>query len=190
MNILKGIVSVVLAASFAFAVPDLLAQFPGGKPTGRTRGGAPSGGIQAPRPGTDGNITELVEFRLNLLEEDLRLTDNQQRSWVPYAERVRALAADIARDRAPSTSFAPPTAMQQMNRAVDIARNRLTALEDVSATAKTLYDGLSPAQKMLVDSRLASILTLLAGNAPEAPGRPQQPEGSFGPLPGGDRDRR
>jgi hypothetical protein len=198
MNIIRGVISGLLAAAIAFTAPDLLAQFSGGKSgsSGRTRGGAPSSGIQAPRPSSDGNIVELVEFRLNLLEEDLRLTANQQKLWAPYAERVRALAADIARERAPSQSIAPPTAMQQVNRAVDIARNRLTALEDVGAAAKTLYDGLSPEQKMLADSRFVTIIPLIAGNAPqgsapEATGRSRPPPDSgFGPPRGGERDSR
>ena len=189
MNIARGIIGFLFAAAVTLTAPDLLAQF-GGKSdsSGRSRGRAPSGGIQAPRPSSDGNIAELIEFRLNLLEEDLRLTDYQQKSWVPFAERVRALAADIARERAPSQSFAPPTAMQQMNRTVDIARNRLTALEDVGGVARTFYDGLSPAQKMLVDTRFASIIAPLSGNAPEVAGKSQQqPDGGLSPPRGGER---
>lgn len=197
MNLLRGIVSGLLAATVAFSAPDLLAQFPGGKSgsSGRMRGGAAAGGIQAPRPSADGSIVELVEFRLNLLEEDLRLTATQQRLWDPYAERVRALAADIARERTPSTSIAPPTAMQQMNRAIDIARNRLTALEDVGAAAKVFYDGLSPEQKMLADSRFATIIQPITGSAPqggapEAAGRSQRPPDSgFSPR-GSERNGR
>ena len=198
MKIFRGLISGLLAAAVAFTAPELLAQFPGGKSgsSGRMRGGAPPGGIQAPRPSADSNIVELVEFRLNLLEEDLRLKANQQKSWDPYAERVRALAADIARERTPSQSIAPPTAMQQVNRAVDIARNRLTALEDIGAATQALYDGLSPEQKMLADSRFPTIIPLIAGNAPqggapEATGRSRPPPDSgFGPPRGGERDGR
>jgi hypothetical protein len=145
MNITKAIIGGVLAVVVACTAPDLLAQFPGGKPGGmggRTRGGTPSSsGFQAPRPASDGNVTVLIEYRLGLLEEDLKLTPTLLKSWEPYAERVRAMAADVMRERAPAQSLAPPTAMQQMNRTVDVARNRLTALEDVAAAAKTLYDG-------------------------------------------------
>ena len=188
MNIAKHLLSGVLAAALVVAAPELLAQFPGGgKPGGmggRSRGGSPpSGGIQAPRPGGDGNTFELVEFRLDMLEEDLKLTPNQMKIWDAYAERVRAMATDIVRDRAPAQSIASPTAMQQMNRAVDTARNRLAALEDIATAAKTFYDVLTPEQKMLADSRFATILPLIAGGPQQNSARgtaEPAPDGAFG----------
>jgi hypothetical protein len=79
--------------------------------------------------------------------------------------------------------------MQQMNRAVDRARNRLTALEDVSAAAKVLYEILGPEQKMLVDARFPTIVPLIAGGAqqnvaPVPPDRAGQPaDSAFGGRP-------
>ncbi|HSN39762.1 MAG TPA: hypothetical protein VLT92_06160 [Burkholderiales bacterium] len=58
-------------------------------------------------------------------------------------------------------------ALQQIDHVVDVARDRLTALEDISAAVRVLYDGLAPRQKSLVDSRLPSIIVpLTAGGAP------------------------
>jgi hypothetical protein len=100
-----------------------------------------------------------------MLEEDLKLSPAQLKAWEPFAGRVHAVAEDIARERAPAQSLAQPNAMQQMNRAVDRVRNRLTALEDVSTAAKALYEILGPEQKMLVDARFPSIIPLIAGGA-------------------------
>ena len=133
-----------------------------------------------------GDAAELIEFRLGMLEEDLKMSPAQLRLWEPYAERMRAAVADITRERAPAQSIAAPNAMQQMNRTVDQARNRLTALEDVAVAAKAFYEVLSPEQKMLLDARSPSILPLLSGGSTQAPPpensrRPPREEGGFTP---------
>lgn len=56
-------------------------------------------------------------------------------------------------------------ALQQLDRAVDVARNRLTALEDIASAAKTLYGSLTPQQKSLADSRFTTIIPLTDGSA-------------------------
>ena len=144
------------------------------------------GTIQAPRQSNSGDTAELIEFRLGMLEEDLKMSPAQLRLWEPYAERMRAAVADITRERAPAQSIAAPNAMQQMNRTVDQARNRLTALEDVAVAAKAFYEVLSPEQKMLLDARSPSILPLLSGGSTQAPPpensrRPPREEGGFTP---------
>jgi hypothetical protein len=171
-----------------FCTSDLLAQFPGGtRSDNRGRGDSGRGTVQAPRPPNSGDTVELIEFRLGMLEEDLKLSPAQLKAWEPYAERVRDIAEDISRERVPAQSLAQPTAMQQMNRAVDRVRNRLTALEDVATSAKALYEILGPEQKMLVDARFPTIVPLIAGvpqSVPSAPAdRSGQPSGAFGGRP-------
>lgn len=199
MSIAKGIVASLLATVIACAAPDLLAQFPGGG--GMPKGGGSMRGAERPprdavrsdqRSAAQESTVELVEFRLLMLEEDLKLSPSQQKTWDPYADQVRALATDVSRERGRVQAGAQLTALQQINRAVDTARNRLTALEEIAAAAKTLYDGLSPEQKMLADSRFATIIPIITGGAPAGmpnerlvKPRPTQ-EGSFG-RPGRDR---
>ena len=60
-----------------------------------------------------------LEATLGEFEIDLKLTADQQKAWNAYADGIRALQRDIARDRAPqhptrsstspSASTAPPT---------------------------------------------------------------------------------
>jgi hypothetical protein len=117
----------------------------------------------------------------------LKLSPNQQKLWDPYADKVRALTGDIVRERtrALAQTGAQLTAPQQIDHALDVARNRLTALEDIAVSAKALYAGLMPEQKLLADSRFATILPMLAGNA-QATGAPAQtPGGRSGPDGGG-----
>ena len=49
-------------------------------------------------------------------------------------------------------------ALQRIDQSVDAARNRLTALEDISSAAKALYGRLTPEQQSLADTRLATTL--------------------------------
>ena len=153
-----------------YCAAEALAQFPGtSRGTSRGRSESGRGAFQTPRAPNNGDTAELIEYRLGMLEDDLKLSPAQLRNFEPYAERVRAVAADIVRERAAnSQSIGTPNAMQQMNRAVDTARNRLTALEEVAAAAKNLYEILNPEQKMLVDARSQSIVSLIAGGAPQA----------------------
>jgi len=163
----------VVALLMIFFVTELQAQFPGGGSGGRGSRGAPGeagrGAIQTPRPTSAGDIVELIEFRLGMLEEDLRLTPGQTRDWDTYARRVHAAAEDLVRTRPTAQSIALPTAQQQINHAVDSARNRLTALEDVAAASKVFYDTLGNEQKMLFDSRANSIVSVIAGGTAQTP---------------------
>jgi hypothetical protein len=136
-----------LALLLILLATEVLAQFPGGGMGGSRSGGGRESGrgtILAPRQSNSGNAAELIEFRLGMLEEDLKMSPAQLRLWEPYAERMRAAVADLTRERTPAQSIAAPNAMQQMNRTVDQARNRLTALEDVAVAAKAFYEVLSP----------------------------------------------
>jgi hypothetical protein len=67
--------------------------------------------------------------------------------------------------------------LARIDQTVDVARNRLTALEDIASAAKALYARLTPEQQSLADARLATTLptTTVAGfgGAPDAGGRPR-----------------
>ena len=173
-----GLFAVLMAFLF---IADASAQFPGS--TTRNRGGlgeSNRGTIQKPRPENSNDPVEVLEFRLGMLEEDLKLKPIQMKPWVFYADQARAAATDLAREHSPAQSLAAPNAVQQMNHAVDSTRNRLAALEDVADAAKTLYEVLSPEQRMLTDVRFPSIIPLIGGGtaqtaAAERPARAQPP---------------
>lgn len=157
----------LLMAVTSGAAMESFAQFGGGMRGGRNR---PDGAtMKDQRPSMQENLAEQVEDRLAMLEEDLRLAPGQQSAWQTYSEKVRALAADIVRERTRTPAGTQMNALQQIDRAVDVARNRLTALEDVAAAAKTLYTGLTHSQQSIVDARLATITTLVAGGGPAGP---------------------
>ncbi len=152
------------------------AQSPGGGRPGGTGGpggmGGPGGiggmgGAGAPRPPPEArlagaNIPELVQMRLGQLEEDLNLLPNQRMLWNTYRERVLRLLDDVRRAGRAAASEA--TAPQRLDALTDIARNRLTATEDIAEAGKALYAALTPAQREVADRRLALPLATLNGN--------------------------
>ena len=117
-----------------------------------------------------------LEATLGEFEIDLKLTADQQKAWNAYADGIRALQRDIARDRAPRASDAQLDLAKRLDRAADVARDRLTAVEDIVDSAKGLLKTLTPEQRTMADPRLASLIGMSFGETACAPGaRPQKP---------------
>lgn len=157
-----------LALFIAAAATPALAQF-----GGRRREGRPmdKGGGGEPHVNT-------LEVTAEELHEDLKLTAEQEPLWQAYIDKVRALGNDLARERARRPAQA--NVQQQIDRILDTARNRLTALEDIAQAAMALYARLSPEQQPAADPRLANLMAmpLAAQDAPR--GRPGGPSGYRG----------
>ena len=99
------------------------------------------------------------EVALHELHEDLKLSAEQEKSWQSYEQKMRALIDDQRRDRSrPAESMDLP---KRIDRVVDGARDRLTAMEDVADAAKALYAGLTPDQQAVADPRLANVMSLV-----------------------------
>ena len=131
--------------------------------SGRRRGGG------ADKGGDKGGMDKGGEPRVNMLEvtahelhEDLKLTPQQEPLWEAYLDKIRALGNDLARERRPLGSAAGNVA-QQIDRIVDTARNRLTALEDIGQAAKDLYAKLTPEQQPAANPRLANLMSMPLG---------------------------
>jgi len=185
----KKLLVTTIVCFMAITALEALAQFPGGGNRGRGGADRQQGAVQRgeARP-VPNDLMNLLEFRLENMQDDLKLTPSQSRLFDVYAERVRALAGDITRerDRARAQPSTQPPAPQQIDRLLDVARNRLTALEDIAASAKVLYENLNTEQKLLADSRVATLVPLLAGTA-NASTVPEQRRA--GPPGGAARDR-
>jgi hypothetical protein len=148
-----------LAVMFAAVATPALAQMSGrrrggGGDKGGDKGGADKGG--------EPHVNAL-EVTAHELHEDLKLTPQQEPLWEAYLEKIRALGNDIARERRPLGSGAG-NVTQQIDRMVDIARNRLTALEDIAQAAKDLYAKLTPEQQPAANPRLANLMTMPLAN--------------------------
>lgn len=135
---------------------------PGGN--GDERGG-PGGGSYGRNGGPDGargvggvrSEADRIQIQLTETAQDLHLTPAQVVLWEAYAEKVAALMSDMLRFESPFQSSRTP-APQKIGRQVDLAHNRLAALEDIVDSAKKLYASLTPEQQVIADQKLAGTL--------------------------------
>jgi len=119
-----------------------------------------------------------VQMQLSELEEDLRLSSAQRPLWRVFADRVQKLAGDVTRDR-DKLRFPKGTAAEQFDFVSDKARDRLTAVEDISDAGKQLYASLSSTQKEIADRRMVRLAIPLVTNVQSAPA-PGRASGSDG----------
>jgi len=108
------------------------------------------------------NSVDQLALILAELQEDLKLTADQQAAWDAYARNLEALAADVARERGRAKEVMRMKVLQRLDHAVDVARDRLTAVEDIAAAAKKLHAGLTPEQQSMADPRLATAIVAAA----------------------------
>jgi hypothetical protein len=157
----------------AIAAADASAQI------GSRRGGGPGGVDRSAKvQEKPQNSIDQLALILAQLQEDLKLTAGQQAAWDAYVRNLEALASDVARERGRTKEVMQMKVLQRLDHAVDVARNRLTAVEDIAAAAKKLYAGLTPEQQSTADPRLATAIAAAADSGSANSGiRPGPPEG-------------
>ncbi len=169
------ILILVAAGTTTLLVPDALAQVGGGfggsmggGMGGRSHGGRNTNGDTSGESKTnaekrpeipDPNGFEQISYRLSLIQEELKLEPGQLGAWLSFASKVRSYAADLAREKSNVSANAfQAIGLQHIEQALDTARNRLTALEDIESSTKSLYFALKPEQKILLDKRIPTIV--------------------------------
>jgi hypothetical protein len=135
---------------------------------GPSRGGRGERGAQKDSNQVDRPIPqeidsyEQTEHRLLLMEVDLRLAPEQQKSWQAFADKVLAYARDLSHERVlagmPVSAATSIGGLQQIEQTTDLARQRLSELEEIRAAANSLYKTLSPDQKQVADARIVAII--------------------------------
>ncbi len=161
------VVAALMAAGLAFG------QTPGGGGARGSSRGADTSHVPPPKTpaAPDANLQSTlqsaVQYRLELLEEDLRIRPEQQKAWLNYRDRVLKLAEDAQRTARSALGGDLP-APQRLDRLSDIARDRLTAIEDIVDAGKQLYATLTPGQQTVADRRLAVPVMALAGVEPNS----------------------
>ena len=168
----------------AMAAAGATAQYPGGGGSSGRPGGSSSGGRSAlpelkmaPEKAPVA-VADQVQIQLGELEDDLRLSSTQRPFWKAFADRVQKLAGDVARDR-DKLRFPKGTTAEQFDFVTDKARDRLTAIEDISDAGKQLYASLSPTQREIADRRMVRLAIPLVTNvqSTSAPGRASGSDG-------------
>ena len=97
--------------------------------------------------------------QLNQARTTIRITPAQGPLYEVYRERVIALLDDMNRGVPPPS--VGESALKQIDRRVDLLRNRLAAFEDVADAARKLYGALTPEQKETADRVLPGTLPAL-----------------------------
>jgi hypothetical protein len=125
------------------------------------------------------SLTDRHQALLAELGAELNIGPDQRVAWDDYCTAVGALVADQMRgSRAVAAS---DDAVRQIDRKVDVVRNRLAAMEDIQLAAERLYQALSPAQRTLADQRLAATVpALYSGLGDRQDGRREAGEGADG----------
>ena len=107
------------------------------------------------------------EFSVHLddVRQKLKLQPAQQPAWDVYARRAQALMEDQLRGVPPPDTS--EDALRQINRRVDVVRNRLAAMEDIADAAGQLYATLSPEQRKVADELLPTTVPALYSGLPD-----------------------
>ena len=171
-----AIAACLVLSSALLVVPDVHAQFSGAMGGGGRHGsgerskGCDSGekpnATKAPAGPQPAMSREQLEYHLGALQADLHLTPEQTTAWQTFSDRILALQADMERQRsrnasAVAISAASTGGIKPIANAVDTARNRLAALEDIESTGRALYQTLQSDQKTVADLRMASFVAPL-----------------------------
>jgi len=111
--------------------------------------------------------TLALEFdeHLDDVHKRLKLQPAQQAAWDSFAARAQALMLDQLRGVAPYPEH--EDAPHQINRRVDVVRNRLAAMEDVADAASQLYSVLTEEQRKRADELLPTAVPSLYSGLPE-----------------------
>lgn len=164
-------------------VAPALGQSPGGR-TGNPNSGArgqggmaadgqrPDGGRGGPMADAPLSPAAIVHKQLDRLEDELKLTADQQGSWGAYADNLLRLADLVERSRFEARTANPEqgTAAQQLERIAVNAQSRSTLARTIADQGQGLYALLAPAQRRVADYRLwQPLLLLTVGIAPAPP---------------------
>ena len=154
----------------------VFAQWGGGGMGGGRRGGGASdrsyGGATSREasPEVNFNSSEQILGRLQGLKTDLQLTPQQEAVWMQFEDKVRAYIDDLVRQKIKeqpvpvNSSAAPMDGLLFLSALVDKERNRYTSLEEIEIQARNLNDVLKPDQKIVLNSRLPSIVVSEIGH--------------------------
>ncbi len=133
------------------------AQFGGMKRDGTDSGRSRSGGDDLSGV-TRMSANDQLRMQITDTRLALKLEPAQNPVWQAYEDRVLQLLSDLSRGANFSTGG---DATRQIDARVDVARNRLAAMEELSDAAKKLYAALSSEQKQVADRMLPGTVPVL-----------------------------
>jgi len=112
------------------------------------------------------SANDQIRLQLTDVRLALKLAPEQAAAWQSYENKVLELLDDLSRGMAPPAPG--ESAPKQIERRLDVARNRMTAMEELSEAATKLYAGLTEEQKGVADRMLAGTVPVLYSGTPTA----------------------
>ncbi|MGB7502337.1 MAG: Spy/CpxP family protein refolding chaperone [Azonexus sp.] len=114
------------------------------------------GGMHGPGPMAGnmqaGGPSAMVESRLASLKAELKITADQESAWQAFSGKARQQAETMQAMRGKMQSAAG-SAPERMDQRSEMMRQRIGAMDSMSAAMKDLYAVLSPEQKAIADQR-------------------------------------
>ena len=103
---------------------------------------------------------EQIETSLTQLEEGLKLSHDQLKTWENFAEKVRVYAGDVGKERARLGSEIINTSdgLKYLEQSRENAKSRYASLRNIEEAAKPLYKTLNPEQKTLFDKKIPTFI--------------------------------
>jgi hypothetical protein len=98
---------------------------------------------------------EQVSVQLNELQVDLKLSREQAPAWQRFAQLLNLNLEEMHRAPLPIEAGKAPSGMLIIRQAVDGARNRYGFMEDLEASARTLFVQLTAPQQSVFDARVS-----------------------------------
>jgi len=146
----------------------------GGGPGGMGGGPGGMGGPQGRGPGgpAEASMAQAaaadLQMTITRLRDDLKLAKAQQILFDAYVDKITNLGDDIQRSQVTlrSTNNVELASPQQFGQMIDLARNRLTAVEEIAEAGTKLFESLSGEQKAIANRRLAALVTPLLVGGP------------------------
>ena len=168
----------LLVIMLSLSGANAYAQFGGGMGGIGGMGGKRSGGYDrasrsdtARSQGSENQIVSLnssdqLLMRLGTLQFDLKMTEAQLQPWLLFEGKVRTYIEDLEREKIKSMPVSAAemqapgfqSGLVYIGKMVDSVRNRYADLEDIETAAKSLYSTLTPAQQIMFDARISSVL--------------------------------
>jgi len=115
------VLAVAIIVATCVSIPDASAQFGGsfggargsrGSRGGESQGGNRDNRNQRPAAAPDANSYEQIDYRLSLLQEDIKLTAEQSAAWQAFASKARSYVGDLAHERSRGAGATPDNALR------------------------------------------------------------------------------
>ena len=98
-----------------------------------------------------------AERHLSVFKSELKITPDQEQSWMTYAEKTKRNVKEI-RDRMNEAMHdKPQTAPERFDRHIELMKERLASFERMDDALKQLYAVLTPEQRAIADQHFAKM---------------------------------